>query len=297
MATHCIICKKDTQSGMKLCNHHYYVKNKERCAKYHSKWREDNKEIIAKKSKIWRNANKEKLSQQSKEYRERNKIILFKKSKEYYFKNKVSIAKKSKIYREDNKEIIKQRKKEYSQRPDIELRRKEKSKTIEYKKMKALHDKRYILKNIDKLLLKQKEYRERNRSKIREKTKSQESREKARIYIKKRKNEHPEVRIATRLRNRLRTAFNHYAKTGKVMTSRKYGINYGKIIKHLKPFPEDLSKYHIDHIKPLCSFELNNSEEVKKAFAPENHQWLLAFDNQSKGGKYKQNGTIQKEKK
>jgi hypothetical protein len=27
-------------------------------------------------------------------------------------------------------------------------------------------------------------------------------------------------------------------------------------------------------------------DEVKKAFAPENHQWLLAFDNKSKGGRY-----------
>jgi hypothetical protein len=27
-------------------------------------------------------------------------------------------------------------------------------------------------------------------------------------------------------------------------------------------------------------------DEVKKAFAPENHQWLLAFDNKYKGGRY-----------
>jgi hypothetical protein len=27
-------------------------------------------------------------------------------------------------------------------------------------------------------------------------------------------------------------------------------------------------------------------DEVKKAFAPENHQWLLAFDNKYKRGRY-----------
>ena len=28
-----------------------------------------------------------------------------------------------------------------------------------------------------------------------------------------------------------------------------------------------------------------NKEEIKKAFAPENHQWLLAKENLKKGGK------------
>jgi hypothetical protein len=88
-----------------------------------------------------------------------------------------------------------------------------------------------------------------------------------------------------RLRTRLRIALNDYTKTGKIMSSNKYGIDYKKIIEHLKPFPEDLSKYHIDHIIPLVSFDLTNQEEIKKAFAPENHQWLLVFDNLSKGNK------------
>ena len=63
------------------------------------------------------------------------------------------------------------------------------------------------------------------------------------------------------------------------MKSKKYGIDYKAIIEHLKPFPKDISIYHIDHIKPLCSFDLTSPKEVKKAFAPENHQWLLARDN------------------
>ena len=86
--------------------------------------------------------------------------------------------------------------------------------------------------------------------------------------------------------------FRKYIKEKKVMSSRKYGINYQLIIEHLKPFPEDISKYHIDHIRPLCSFQfvkedgLTNLEEVKKAFAPENLQWLTAKENISKGGKW-----------
>ena len=66
------------------------------------------------------------------------------------------------------------------------------------------------------------------------------------------------------------------------MSCKKYGIDIAAIIKHLKPFPEDLSKYHIDHIKPLCSFDMNDPEEVKKAFAAKNHRWLTKEENLKK---------------
>ncbi len=81
-------------------------------------------------------------------------------------------------------------------------------------------------------------------------------------------------------------ALRTYTKTGKIWLASKYGINYKLIIEHLKPFPENLSKYHIDHIQPLCSFNLEDTKEIKKAFAPENHQWLTIQENLCKGGKY-----------
>ena len=97
--------------------------------------------------------------------------------------------------------------------------------------------------------------------------------------------------ITTRLRSRVRSMFSDYTKTGKVRKSKDYGINYQAILKHLNPFPKNIRKYHIDHIKPLVSFNFinddddTNENEIRKAFAPENHQWLLAKDNQSKGGR------------
>ena len=99
--------------------------------------------------------------------------------------------------------------------------------------------------------------------------------------------------ISLRLRAHLFRAFDEYTKFGKNGKSDCYGINYSKIIEYLKPFPENLSKYHIDHIRPLCSFNFINQDgspnfiEIKKAFAPENHQWLLAKDNLSKVGEDK----------
>ena len=88
-----------------------------------------------------------------------------------------------------------------------------------------------------------------------------------------------------RLRSRLNVVFKKYG-NGKRFPSSKYNINYKTIVNHLKPFPKDISKYHIDHIKPLCSFDLTIPEEVKTAFAPENHQWLLTYDNKVKNRQY-----------
>jgi hypothetical protein len=90
------------------------------------------------------------------------------------------------------------------------------------------------------------------------------------------------------LRTRLIHAINYYKKFGIVIKSKSGLIDYDKIIEHLKPFPQNIKNYHIDHIKPLCKFKLVNNdgtlnvEEIKKAFAPENHQWLTAEQNQKK---------------
>lgn len=95
----------------------------------------------------------------------------------------------------------------------------------------------------------------------------------------------PEMYLKERLRSSVKSMFRIYIKTGKIMSSIKYGINYSELVESLKPFPEDLSKYHIDHIRPLCSFKLlnedgtQNFEEIKKAFSPENLRWLLKEEN------------------
>lgn len=123
-------------------------------------------------------------------------------------------------------------------------------------------------------------------------------RDKRRIFLKIPKN-----KIALRLRARVSEALKYYTKRGKIKSSNEYGIDYKAIIEYLKPFPEDRSLYHIDHIRPLCSFNFinedgsQNLEEIKKAFASTNHQWLLIFDNLSKGGKWEDKGNNQEQLK
>lgn len=91
-------------------------------------------------------------------------------------------------------------------------------------------------------------------------------------------NNDPNFKIKSLLRGRLTKALK--AK----QIRKKYKIDYLSIINHLgeKPGPD----YHIDHIIPLCAFNLLIESEVLKAFAPENHRWIPAKENLSKGGKY-----------
>ena len=91
--------------------------------------------------------------------------------------------------------------------------------------------------------------------------------------------------IADRLRRSLNHAMNKYSRTGKIMSSKKYGINWKEVIGQLKPFPENLNEFEIDHITPLHLFDLNGSGQIKKAFAPDNLQWLTISENRRKGGK------------
>jgi len=94
-----------------------------------------------------------------------------------------------------------------------------------------------------------------------------------------------EFAVRDRLRRSLHHALTKYTKTGKIMSSRKYGIDLKEVIKSLNPFPKNISDYEIDHIIPLRTFKLTNPNEVKKAFNPSNLQWLTIEENRKKSGK------------
>ena len=152
----------------------------------------------------------------------------------------------------------------------------------------------YKYKNFKKYYGKDEEFTELVRERARRSTSKYYNKNKKRIQKKRwiiiKSN--PENQIKERLRKSVQIMFRNYTKTGKIMTSLKYGIDYKKIIEHLKPFPRNIKDYHIDHIRPLCSFEFinedgsTNLEEVKKALTPENLQWLKVQENLSKNGKW-----------
>lgn len=114
-----------------------------------------------------------------------------------------------------------------------------------------------------------------------------------RLEVRSRINEKDRIRrkidkkyaIMDRLRRSLNHALTKYSKSGKIMNSKKYGIDWKKVVSNLKPFPKNIKRYEIDHIKPLHSFNLENKEEIKKAFDPSNLQWLTIEENRKKSGK------------
>ena len=91
--------------------------------------------------------------------------------------------------------------------------------------------------------------------------------------------------IIGRLRRSINHAFTKYTGAGKIMGSKKYGIDWNKVIESLKPFPKNIKNYEIDHIIPLHSFNLEDNIEIKKAFDPSNLQWLTIEENRKKSGK------------
>ena len=107
-------------------------------------------------------------------------------------------------------------------------------------------------------------------------------------YANKRYREDEGYRIRKILGSSLAYVIKRYIKTGRVMNPMaKYGIDWGGIIKQLSPIPKDREKYHVDHIVPLCKFDLTDIEQIQLAFAPENHQWMEARKNIQKGGRDK----------
>ncbi len=219
------------------------------------------------------------------------------------FDRKAYMKEYNKKYQEINKEQIKKQRKEYRQKPEIKKRKTKYDKKYiqipKVKKHKKEYYKEYYEKNEEKKLKYMKEYYQKPEVKQyrKEYDKEYNQKNKKRIrerngkYTSKRRKTDKNFNIVGRLRNLLRIALNTYTKTGKIMSASKYGVDYKAIIEFLKPFPKDLSKYHIDHRKPLCSFNFinedgsTNLEEVKKAFSPENLQWLTIHENLVKSGK------------
>ena len=174
-----------------------------------------------------------------------------------------------------NKEDKKKYSKEYRQRPEVKVKR---QKYIsEYIKKRYNTDPEFRKKFLGYV----KKYQQKNKPKIRAynikyyQTDTFKKLNKER-YIKNMSN--PEFVVNERLR------IYHIRRLKKVgnLDARKL-IDRKAIIKHLKPFPKDLSIYEIDHKIPLSKFNLKDNNDIKKAFAPSNYQWLPIWEHRLKG--------------
>lgn len=105
----------------------------------------------------------------------------------------------------------------------------------------------------------------------------------------KKRDAKPSQKIKNNLRRRIRSIWSK--RLGDVSAIRHLGCTYKQFLEHIqKQFKpgmtlENYGKWHIDHIKPLCSFDLTDTEEVRKASHYTNLQPLWAKDNLTKSSK------------
>jgi hypothetical protein len=115
-----------------------------------------------------------------------------------------------------------------------------------------------------------------------------------RVYVRVRSKSDPVFVMMLRLRARLGVAIRHHLRgTYKDSnTSKLLGCPLSHLMHHLesKFLPgmswENRNQWHLDHIKPLCAFDLTKPEQQAVAFHYSNLQPLWALDNQRKGGRW-----------
>jgi hypothetical protein len=191
--------------------------------------------------KEYRDKNKDKSKDYNKNYYQKNKEEIKEKSKNYYKENKEEIKEHTKKYNEINKDKIKERKKRY-RKNNKEKRKKyyenNKNKRIEYQK-------KYKTINPDRCKKWQSTYRENNKDKI--------------YKSKLRYNEKNPHIVAWR--NLLKNTLNRFNKTKNNKTVELLGYSATDLKTHISNLFtigmswENYGEWHIDHIRPLSSFE------------------------------------------
>ena len=149
----------------------------------------------------------------------------------------------------------------------------------------------YYLKNREKKLEYAKKYKSENREKRNMYLKSLKTRESIKNRVNNKYKTNINFKLSCVLRARLLDALKNNYKGGSAVE------NLGCSIPEFKKYLESKFKkgmswdnfgyygWHIDHIKPLISFNLSNPEDIKKVCHYSNLQPLWAKENISKGGK------------
>lgn len=219
---------------------------------------------MCKKNKAILEFHKRKASRDG--YNARCKVCKSVADEEYANKNKKKKQNNDRLYREKNEEKIKERKKKYYQ---------------ENKKRILNKCRAYYQENSEIIKERVKKYRDNNRDTINTYF---------REYNKKKREENDvQYILAKNLRARINHVIKGKTKVGSAL--RDLGCSTDELKKHLESqfvigmTWDNYGEWHIDHIIPLASFDLENREEFLQACHYTNLQPLWAKDNIRKGAR------------
>ena len=214
--------------------------------------------------------------------------------KQYHLDNKEKRRQYDKQWRLDNKEHMKQYDKQYN----LDNKEKRKQWSLDNKEKKKEYDRQYHLDNKEKKKQYDKQYRLDNKEKIKqyrldnkEKQKQYrlDNRERRREYENNRLKTDPIYKIIRYQRGRMRAALKGKSKCKSTIKllgcSAEYCWNH--LEQQFKPgmTKDNYGLWHVDHIIPCASFDLNDTEQQKICFHYTNLQPLWAIDNMKKGAK------------
>ena len=195
-----------------------------------------------------------------------------------------STKNKRNVYNEVNKERIKQRKKVYNEvnKEKIKLQTKfyRETNKNKIKLRRNGYHKNYYKNNKEMIIRKRRVYVEKNRNKIRNYHNS---------YCNRKFKTDIQFKLSTNLRTRLNTALKSNYKSGSAVKDLGCTIEEFKVYLESKFQPgmtwDNWTKdgWHIDHIKPLASFDLTDRNQLLEACHYTNLQPLWSKDNLSKG--------------
>ena len=113
------------------------------------------------------------------------------------------------------------------------------------------------------------------------------NREKRNLHERKRRARDVNYRLIKNTRRRVHRALKGKSKSSSTIDILGTDINTYKRWIEWQMTPEmHWTKNEIDHVKPICMFDVSNDEELKEAFSWKNTQPLLKLDHQQKGTKF-----------
>jgi len=226
----------------------------------------------------------------------KNKEKIKKRIDQYYLDNKEKLKEIRKQYYLDNKEKKKQYQKQYWLDNKEKKKQYQKQYWLDYKEKNKEQIKQWCLNNKEKL----KKYRQQYYLNNLEKNKKQmkqwrlNNKEKINSYYKNKTKTDPIYKFAKNQRKRTWAALKGISKCESTLILLGCSIEecWNHLEQQFKPgmTRDNYGLWHIDHIIPCASFDLNDSEQQKFCFHYTNLQPLWAIDNMKKGIKLNYNG-------